>query len=915
MLFRTQLAALLMLVLFSATIVHALFEDDAFVVDWHIESTGSLTSDRTLISADSIAVFSEASVLASLNPTNGSVRWRHLLADNALAAHSRFTRLDSAALLLAGATPKDQSISYVSTWIEESGYLLWEAYLPHGAPVGVAVLGDVYVFLSSGKVVRLDKRTGVVKWEFILDDGHSPVDIFATSHGIALLTRVQEKGLGYLLLDSKSGELVDTKFRILDKNPAAVSILKVPGAAKDLVSWTVPGESSVVQLAMITGTEFVPFTFKTKSAYASFALSATSTKLVANVVGEDGSSWVETYLFDADKLLESSITNSADFYTTSDSDIFAISSSKLTKYTASTKLIETSISLPPSNAVFMTCAVDSCIVALANGEYVFISLDGTTWTRDESTSETVAAVFVDLEMTGESAAINEILFEEHAPLLQAYIHRVKRHWKSLGSLPQFFVGFGHRFLSGDYEAVPILANSTVTDTFGLRKFIILATARGGLRALDTVHGGAVAWKMDQVLKTDVIAGIVPGGSKDEMYVVGAFGTLARINPLTGAILTVEKIGELGLGDKIESVSSFIIDKIKYIAAWTAHSELHFLSGPAPAKPIYFSKVVDDTVQGFVYTKAKLIPTWLFSLPTEDYEITSVGVRHPEDQTVSLGRVLGDRSVLYKYLNPHVMAITAVNPETQSAAIFIIDNVSGRLLYSAFHDDEVIDTAAGVKVAVGENFVVYSYWSELAARGEKVVVLDLYESDIKNDRWSNASYSAFDDTPLPYVQAQAYLFPHHITSLAISRTRFGITNRDIIATLDTAQVASIPKRLLDARRPVDRDPSAEEKEEMLMRYDPFVVDDRRAILSHVRQVLGVKTTLCAPAYLESTVLVFTYGLDLFFTRITPSQPFDILPKSFNRGQLLLTILALIIGVRVAAPMVQWKQINARWGKQN
>lgn len=305
-------------------------------------------------------------------------------------------------------------------------------------------------------------------------------------------------------------------------------------------------------------------------------------------------------------------------------------------------------------------------------------------------------------------------------------------------------------------------------------------------------------------------------------------------------------------------------------------------------------------------------TYTFTLP-DGYRISSISTRHPKDVSVSIGRVLGDRSVLYKYLNPHLLAVTAVDL-VGSAAIFLLDDVSGRVLYSAYHTDEIIDVSAGVKVVVGENWVVYSYWSDLVARGEKLVVLDLYESDIANERWSKTVNSTFTATPAPYVQSQAYLFPTHISSLAVTRSRFGITNRDVIAALDTNQVAALPKRILDARRPVSRDPTNEEKEEGLVKYDPLITDDRRLIISHVQQViLGASPHIIStPALLESTVLVFTSGIDLFFTRVTPSQPFDVLAKSFNKGQLVTTILALAMAVRVVGPMVKKKAVNARWG---
>lgn len=47
---------------------------------------------------------------------------------------------------------------------------------------------------------------------------------------------------------------------------------------------------------------------------------------------------------------------------------------------------------------------------------------------------------------------------------------------------------------------------------------------------------------------------------------------------------------------------------------------------------------------------------------------------------SPGRVLGDRRVLYKYLNPNLMAVMTKSPSNPKPAvhIFLIDAVSGML---------------------------------------------------------------------------------------------------------------------------------------------------------------------------------------------------------------------------------------------
>jgi hypothetical protein len=49
-----------------------------------------------------------------------------------------------------------------------------------------------------------------------------------------------------------------------------------------------------------------------------------------------------------------------------------------------------------------------------------------------------------------------------------------------------------------------------------------------------------------------------------------------------------------------------------------------------------------------------------------------------------------------------------------------------------------------------------------------------------------------------------------------------------------------------------------------------------------KIFGLRGIQTAPAYLESTSLVFAWGVDMFFTRVTPSGAFDML----NEVRLLL-----------------------------
>lgn len=143
------------------------------------------------------------------------------------------------------------------------------------------------------------------------------------------------------------------------------------------------------------------------------------------------------------------------------------------------------------------------------------------------------------------------------------------------------------------------------------------------------------------------------------------------------------------------------------------------------------------------------------------------------------------------------------------------------------------------------------------------------------------------------------------------------------------IQSFPWRLLNSRRPT-RKTTAEEQEEYLIQYDPILPDDSQRVLSHnyevstdlfgdlsavadpcSTQVANTQRILTSPALLESTSLVFAYGLDMFLTRVAPSNTFDVLSENFNKAQLILTVSGLAIAIMITKPMVRRKWLRERW----
>jgi ER membrane protein complex subunit 1 len=118
---------------------------------------------------------------------------------------------------------------------------------------------------------------------------------------------------------------------------------------------------------------------------------------------------------------------------------------------------------------------------------------------------------------------------------------------------------------------------------------------------------------------------------------------------------------------------------------------------------------------------------------------------------SHGRVLGDRSTLYKYENPHLVAVLTRShvrdansayesdhhqPHTR-CTVYLMDSVKGTVLYSSIvpAGRELLKgprspSSCDVKMSLVENWLVYHYYDDdasgVGARGWRIVSVELYE---------------------------------------------------------------------------------------------------------------------------------------------------------------------------------------------
>ena len=535
-----------------------------------------------------------------------------------------------------------------------------------------------------------------------------------------------------------------------------------------------------------------------------------------------------------------------------------------------------------------TTAVRSAVL-FSNGQWALIRNSEIAWVRPEFLSDTISAVWADLP-DGESLA-HQLEEEGHQDVVSAYIHRLQRHVRDLEHFPAWLLNLPKRIVgsfTASTEEVP--ADKIQHDTFGFHKLVIAATGKGRLSALDVGSKGRLMWSVDlHQFAPDTIFHSPSLRSFRGYVEVKDLG-------LTKPLLINSTTGGLVLSQHIDVQPLSVLEKQTLITY----------------------ELTDGELKGYLGTKPTSQPIWSFVPPSGEKIISYTG-RPAKDPVASIGKVLGDRRVLYKYLNPNLVLATAVAATGRRASFYLLDSASGQLLHTASHYG--VDISRPMPSTVSENWFTYSLTMDAtstALRGYQLVVSELFESPLADDRGPlGASINASTVQPKgeaakPYVLSQSYQIPEEISHMTVTQTRQGITSRELLVTLPFSNsIVGIPRGFIDPRRPVGRDPNAQEQSEGLIRYAPVIAFDPKWHLNHNYELMGIKGVITSESGLESTSLVFAYGLDIFGTRTAPSFAFDILGKGFNKVQMLLTVAALFIGVLFVAPLVsgsfgQWCQ---------
>jgi outer membrane protein assembly factor BamB len=372
--------------------------------------------------------------------------------------------------------------------------------------------------------------------------------------------------------------------------------------------------------------------------------------------------------------------------------------------------------------------------------------------------------------------------------------------------------------------------------------------------------------------------------------------------------------------------------------------VHYVPYKGDASPALFKQHAENlfhfkvdrsaqAVQGFAISEAKsgseLVPLWNIELGSVgEHIVAATTPKHIEWDHIPV-QIKGDASILYKYHNTNLLAIATEDVEqpgnTTSLNMYLMDSVTGHIL----HQSRIRGGSMPVQMVACDNWVLMHYWQQKKTRFELTVV-ELFESKQDTGAWNllfgskqgqNHTTSAHHlDPPVPLQQT--YILPAGVTAMGVTSTQKGVTPRSIVMALTTDQLFTVSKDALNPRRPymvngaIDKSRSvpqqfAPTKEEPVPPYAPTMPVRPLDVLSYYNPMGQVTGIASSPTALESTSLIFAYGLDLFFAPVQAAKAYDVLSPSFNYSLVYASVGVVVVALAVTYILASRKMLIDRW----
>ncbi|KAK6140062.1 hypothetical protein DH2020_026197 [Rehmannia glutinosa] len=475
------------------------------------------------------------------------------------------------------------------------------------------------------------------------------------------------------------------------------------------------------------------------------------------------------------------------------------------------------------------------------------------------------------------------------------------------------------------------------DRNGFRKLLIVLTRAGKLFALHTGDGRIdphyhaldenpsvlVVGRCGHTSDSAGVLSIVDTYTGEERNHMGPVHSIAHIIPLPFSDsmeqrlhLLVDANGHAHLYPRSAEALGIFQRDLGNIYWYSAETDKNILRGHGVRK-----NCVLEVSDEFCFDTRDL---WSIVFPSESEKIAATATRSLNEVVHTQAKVTADQEVMYKFVSKNLLflatvapkavgPIGSVTPDESSLVVYVIDTVTGRILHRMTHHG----SQGPVQAVFSENWVVYHYFNLRAHRYE-MSVIEIYDQARADNKeilklvlgtHNLTSPITAYSRPEVFTKSQSYFFTHSVKSMAVTSTAKGITSKQVLLGTIGDQVLALDKRFLDPRRTVN--PTQAEKEEGIIPLTDSLPIIPQSYATHALKVEGLRGIATVPSKLESTTLVFAYGVDLFFTHLAPSRTYDSLTEDFSYALLLLTIVALVAAIFVTWVWSEKKDLQEKW----
>lgn len=937
--------------------VRAVFRDEVGDVDFHYELLGLPQRETTFFhrprpedKASLLYTLSDVGVLGAVNPSSGGVVWRQLIGGNITNGGGHLRAGDGESWVAGaygGAVHAWDAVSGRNVWWKDFAGEVKDLEVMEVTEKGRKDVLALYNEDGSTTLRRLNSADGSMVWEFKETSKDLPLQVSTNVEKVFVISlhgNLLSYSLKVTILDTLTGKRLDeiTIGTKGDVNGEKDVMFVGANSAAPIVAWTddsltklrvnVLGTRNTQEFPLVADTTSVeihaPHLAQSQPHFLVLSRTKVGTKaevfhvdLKSNAIKRAhelphlaGPGAVSTSSDGANVYFTRITENEMTLVSSGSHGVLARWDVKTGNYKAGAVHAVSEVIKKPGDEF----AVRSAVLTDAD-DWVLLQNGNMGWSRPEGLSGAVAAAWAEIPESED--LVKTLEAEAHDNPLSAYIHRVIRHFDDLQYLPGYLSSIPERLLGSIIGTEASKKTALSRDSFGFNKIVVLATRRGRLYGLNVGDQGKMIWSHRAFSlapgETWNVKGVDVDDAKGLVTVRGATGDYVVVKTDTGKITEITAPGSR---PAVLSTAKVDTPSGKFLLSVGADGKVGEIpAGLAPKQTVVVH--ANGELRGLKFVvegeQAHEEIAWTFSAAGSQ-RIVDIAFRSSHDPVASIGRVLGDRTVKYKYLNPNTIVVATADDAASTLTTYLLDTVSGQILSSA--TQEGIDTGKPVHCAISENWFACSFFGQYELRenaaqslkGYQLTVADLYESELANDRGplgDSANFSSLKpiDNPtgpaLPSVVSQTFILAAPVSALTVTETRQGIATRQLLAYLpETHGIYGIPRHVLEPRRVVGRDPTPVEAEEGLMKYHPAIEVDPKFIITHERDVVGVRQIIAAPAIVESTSLVFAFGIDVFGTRVAPSFVFDILGKGFNKVSLLGTVVALTAGVMVLGPIV-------------